>query len=106
MGKDPKLIVTETLAQSNEDPAICETKTRVMSRQQKEWDGAQARLVHALGWGWLQVEKIQDERLMMSHQGRRSDDLVEVAKSAADNRMLTRGIQSMREAFTPVKDEE
>lgn len=99
MGPDPKTIVTETLATKNDDPNIAEIKTRLMSRQQKAWDAAQDKMILAWDWDFLKREKIQDERLMMAYQGRRSDDLVEVAKSADNNKLLTRGIQSMRDAY-------
>jgi hypothetical protein len=97
--EDWKSVVTEILAAENEKPAICETKTRVLSRPQKEWDSAQDRLFQAWKWPWLNQEKTQDERLMMAHQGKRSDDLVEVAKSSGENKVLTRGLRAMRGAF-------
>lgn len=97
--EDWKSIVTQVLATENDKPEICETKTRVLSRPQKEWDASQDRLEVAWGWGWLKREKLQDERLMMAHQGKRSDDLVEVAKSSSENKVLTRGLQAMRNAF-------
>lgn len=97
--EDWKSVVTDVLATQNKDPEICETKTRVMSRPQKEWDSAQDRLSYAWKWPWLRQEKIQDERLMMGHLGKRSDDLVEVAKSSGERQLTSRGIQAVREIF-------
>ena len=99
MPEDPKTIVTRTLAQENDVPEVAEIKTRLMSRQQKAWDSAQDKMIKAWDWDFLKREKIQDERLMMAYQGRRSDDLVEVAKSSGDNKVLSRGIQAIKTAF-------
>lgn len=94
MPEDPKAVLTRFITSGDEEP---DQKTRIVSREQ---------MAFTIAWGdvgaidELEVPHMKDlaeksEQLMMSFQGRRSDDIVEIARALDQQDMMATGVQEI-----------
>jgi len=94
MVEDPKTKLTNWLT---EVPAEKEAGTRLMSREQKAFYLGYSALATELDLPFFRNIVELDERLMMSYQGRRSDDVVEALRSVKEPDRVMSGVQPVTE---------
>lgn len=90
--KDKGQVGTEFLVDGDGSP---ELKTRVMTRDQKNYYHSRHFLHEAYGFGSAAAEVHIDERIMMSLKGGRSDDIVEIARRGDKSTIIEGGVRPM-----------
>lgn len=94
MPEDPKTRLTKFITSGEDNP---EQKTRLISREQLAFTFAYD---FTGGIKELEVPEFKDMAaksmlLMMSYQGRRSDDIVEMTRGLDEQQLLTTGVQEI-----------
>jgi len=96
MPEDPKIKLAQFETTGSDNP---EEKTRVESKQMIQLDMAYRQTHAALGDKFKFYRDIADkyDKIMMSHKGRRSDDIREMFISQRDSRDIDVGHQPLRD---------
>ena len=102
MGNDPKNKLTDYMTQ---DQKATTERTRLMSKEQKEWYLACDTLSMVLGWKTYGQLKAQDEKAMMALQGKRSDDIVAMMKADQDQGSLNVGVEAKAKEYVKNRQE-
>lgn len=95
MAKDKGMIGTEFLTDGENKP---EQKTRVMTRDQKNYYHSRHWLAEVFLWDSAQKEAAIDQRVMMSYKGGRSDDIVEIARRGDKSAFIEGGVRPLDNA--------
>lgn len=102
MANDPKNKLTDYMTQ---DGKATTERTRLMSKEQKEWYLACDTLNLVLKWGTYASLKAQDEKAMMALQGKRSDDIVAMMRADQDQGSLTVGVEGKAKEYVKHRQE-
>ena len=94
MVEDPKKKLTDFITSGSDEP---EQKTRIISKEQMAFTMAflSAGEIEELDVSFMQREAEKAELLMMSYQGRRSDDVVEMTKGLDKVDIRAAGVQAI-----------
>jgi len=93
---DPKSAGMDWLVKGTEKPA---EKTRMQSREQKEYYDGYIFVAEILDLPWLQKDAERDMVYMESFKGKRSDDIVEVVKGTDNKASLAVGIDGKAKEY-------
>ena len=96
MPEDPQTRTTTFITTGEE---ATEQKTRMISKEQLAMDMAffGAGDIPELEVPHMKAVAFRSELVMMSYQGRRSDDIVEMTKGLEEKKLVAAGVQKMEE---------